>query len=161
EQVIDEDHVYCAIFTTNHGRMVAELYPKIAPQNVNSFVFLAENNFYDNITWHRVITGFMAQSGDPTGTGTGDPGYSNIPLEVNREYKYDREGRIGMARTSDPNSAGSQFSITFVPTPFLDNGYTIIGQVVEGLDVLHEIKIRNVDENPRLPEGDPLVSVRI
>jgi peptidylprolyl isomerase len=159
--VIDVSHVYCAIFTTNNGRMVAELFPKIAPKNVNNFIFLAKNGFYDNITWHRVIEGFIAQSGDPTGTGAGDPGYSNIPLEVDPNLNYDREGRIGIARTLDPNSAGSQFFITFAAYPSLNQQYTIIGQVVEGLSVLHQIKIRNVDQNPNLGKGDPLLSVRI
>jgi peptidylprolyl isomerase len=141
--------------------MVAELFPKIAPKNVNNFVFLAQNNFYDNLTWHRVIEKFVAQSGDPTGTGSGGPGYSNIPLEVVEGVNYDREGRLAIARSADRNSAGSQFFITLAPTPFLNSGYTIIGQLVEGLSVLHQIKIRSSDTNPNLPKGDPLVSVRI
>jgi len=161
DNVIDVTHVYCAIFTTNNGRIVVELFPKIAPKNVNNFVFLAKHGFYENITWHRVISGFMAQSGDPTGTGAGGPGYDNIPLEVVNGVVYDREGRLGVARTSDPNSAGSQFFITLAPSPNLNGGYTIMGQVVEGLTVLHQITIRNVDQNPNLPKGDPLVSVRI
>jgi cyclophilin family peptidyl-prolyl cis-trans isomerase len=166
ENVIDPTHTYCAIFTTANGRIVAELYPKVAPKNVNSFVFLAQKGFYDGVTWHRVIQNFMAQTGDPTGTGAGGPGYNNLPLEVSPDLKYDREGRIGMARTGDPNSAGSQIFITFAPQPGLDPGangpgYTIIGQVVEGLNVLHQIKIRNVDQNPNLPPGENLISVRV
>lgn len=166
DNVIDPTHTYCAIFTTPNGRIVAELYPKIAPKNVNSFVFLAQKGFYDGVTWHRVIQGFMAQTGDPTGSGAGGPGYNNLPLEVSPDLKYDREGRIGMARTGDPNSAGSQIFITFAPQPGLDPGangpgYTIIGQVVEGLNVLHQVKIRNVDQNPNLPPGEKLISVRV
>jgi peptidylprolyl isomerase len=160
ENVIDVNHTYCAIFTTNNGRIVAELFPKIAPKNVNNFVFLAKNGFYENITWHRVLADFMAQTGDPTGTGAGGPGYGNIPLEVVPGVNYDREGRIGIARTGDPNSAGSQFFITFAPYSSLSQQYTIIGQVVEGLTVLHQIKLRN-PEDPKAPKGDPLVSVRI
>src|SRR5579859_5305606 len=165
-QVIDATHTYCAIFTTTNGTIIAELFPKIAPQNVNNFVFLAKQGYYENITWHRVIQGFMAQSGDPTGTGAGGPGYGNIPLEMNPAVTYDRPGRLGVARTNDPNSAGSQFFITFAPQSALDPGpngpgYTIMGQVVEGLNVVHQIKIRNVDQNPNLPKGDTLISVRI
>src|SRR5258708_3168000 len=87
ENVIDPTHMYCAIFTTPNGRIVAELYPKIAPKNVNSFVFLAQKGFYDGVSWHRVIQGFMAQTGDPTGTGGGGPGYNNLPLEIKPDPK--------------------------------------------------------------------------
>src|SRR5258708_37813498 len=107
----------------------------------------------------------MAESGDPKGTGGGSPGYQ-VPLETVPGLLYDREGRVGAARTDQPDTAGSQFFITFGPAANLDPspaspGYTILGQVVEGLNVLHQIKIRNVDENANLPKGDPLVSVRI
>ncbi|MEP7290101.1 MAG: peptidylprolyl isomerase [Chloroflexota bacterium] len=166
EVVTFGNKLYCAILTTKNGRIVAELFPKIAPKNVNNFVFLAKQGYYENITFHRVIAGFMAQSGDPTGTGGGGPGYDNIPLETNPAIKYDREGRVGVARTSDPNSAGSQFFITFVPQPNLDaqpgsDGYTIIGQVVEGMNTVRQIAIRDVDKTPNLPTGDALISVRI
>jgi peptidylprolyl isomerase len=160
ENVVDPSHVYCAIFTTNNGRIVAQLFPRLAPKNVNNFVFLAKNGFYENITWHRVLANFMAQSGDPTGTGAGGPGYDNIPLEAVNGLNYDREGRIGVARTGDPNSAGSQFFITFAAYPSLSQQYTIIGQVVEGLTVLHQIKLRDPEQSPTF-KGDPLVSVRI
>ncbi len=160
QQVVDNTHIYCAIFTTTHGRIVAQLYPTYAPQNVNNFVFLAQQGFYDNITFHRVLQDFMAQSGDPTGTGTGGPGYGNIPLEPNPALNYDREGVIGVARTNAPNSAGSQFFITFGPYPSLNQLYTIIGHVVEGMDVVKQIKLRDPDTNPNFP-GDTLVSVRI
>src|SRR5689334_3291889 len=160
DNVIDVTHVYCAIFTTNNGRIVAELFPKLAPKNVNNFVFLAKNGYYENITWHRVLQDFMAQSGDPTGTGAGGPGYDNIPLEVVPGLNYDREGRVGVARTTDPNSAGSQFFITFAAYPSLSQQYTIMGQVVEGLTVLHQIKLRNPDDK-NAPKGDALLSVRI
>lgn len=164
ETVVDVNKSYCAILTTDKGRIVAELYPKAAPQNVNSFVFLAQQGFYDGVTWHRVLAGFVAQTGDPTGTGTGGPGY-NTPLEVVPNLKYDREGVIGVARAQSPNSAGSQFFITFAPLPSLDPsaqsaGYTIIGQVVEGLNVAKAIRLRDPQDNPNYV-GDPLISVRI
>ena len=159
KQVIDPTHTYCAFLTTAHGVIVIELFAKSAPKHVNSFVFLANQGYFDGITWHRVIPGFMAQTGDPTGTGSGGPGYS-IPLEINPALHYDKPGVLGMARTSDPNSAGSQFFITFAPQPSLDSQYTIFGQVVRGMSVLQQIATRNVDQNPNLPPGDTLISVR-
>lgn len=166
EQVIDSTRTYCAILTTDKGRIVAELYAKAAPKHVNSFVFLARQGYYDGVTWHRVLPDFMAQTGDPTGTGMGGPGYQ-LPLEVNPTLKFDREGVFGMARTADPNSAGSQFFITFQAAPHLDPnpaqgsaGYTIFGQVVEGMNVLRSIRLRDPQANPAYL-GDPLVSVRI
>lgn len=160
-QTIDPTHTYCAFLTTTHGVIVVELNAKSAPKHVNSFVFLAGQGYFDGITWHRVIPGFMAQTGDPTGSGSGGPGYT-IPLEIDPALKYDRPGVLGMARTSDPNSAGSQFFITFGPTPSLDSGYTIFGRVVRGMSVLQQVAIRNVDQNPNvtLPTGDTLISVR-
>ncbi len=169
-QVVNADSQYCAIMTTEKGRIVAELYPQIAPKNVNSFVFLAQQGYYDNITWHRVLPGFVAQTGDPTGNppGTGSPGYT-VPLEINPNLKYDREGRIGMARTNDPNSAGSQFFIAYGPIPSLDPhskempdnaGYTIIGQVVEGMSTVRSITALDPQSNPN-GKGDKLVSVRV
>jgi peptidylprolyl isomerase len=163
EQVIDNSHTYCAILTTEHGRFIIQLFPKDAPQNVNNFVFLAAKGFYDNVPFHRVISGFMAQTGDPTGTGAGNPGYNNIPLEVSGPLKYDKPGVVGVARSQAPNSAGSQFFITFGPVPQLDGGYTIIGQVVSGMDVVNQIKIRDVDSDPNAGSIVPekLLSARI
>ncbi|MCC7449028.1 MAG: peptidylprolyl isomerase [Anaerolineae bacterium] len=168
DEVINPDNQYCAILTTAKGRIVIELYPQSAPKNVNSFVFLAQKGYYDNITWHRVIPKFVAQTGDPTGKGTGSPGYT-VPLEIDPDLTYDREGRVGAARAQDPDSAGSQFFITYAPLPSLDphskelpdsDGYTIFGQVVEGMDVVRGIKAFEVDKNPS-GKGDKLVSVRI
>ncbi len=163
EQVIENSHTYCAIFVVEHGRFVIQLYPQNAPKNVNNFVFLASKGFYDGVVFHRVISGFMAQTGDPTGTGGGGPGYDNIPLEATGPMKYDKPGVVGVARTNAPNSAGSQFFITFGPTPFLDNQYTIIGEVVTGMDVVNQIKIRDVDSDPNAGKITPekLISVRV
>ncbi len=163
DQVIDNTHTYCAILTTEHGRFIIQLYPQYAPKNVNNFVFLASKGFYDGVPFHRVIAGFMAQTGDPTGTGAGGPGYDNIPLEVNSPLKYDKPGVVGVARTSAPNSAGSQFFITFGPTPNLDGGYTIIGNVVSGMDIVNQIKIRDLDSDPNAQSIIPekLFSVRV
>ncbi|MCC7206013.1 MAG: peptidylprolyl isomerase [Anaerolineae bacterium] len=165
EQVIDPTHVYCAILTSESGRIVAQLYPEIAPQHVNSFVFLARNGYFDGLTWHRVLPDFVAQTGDPTGAGSGGPGYV-LPLEVSARATYDRDGVLGMARTNDPNSAGSQFFITFGPQPALNPsqagpGYTIFGQVVEGMDAARAIRPRDPSVNPDAPAGETLISVRI
>jgi peptidylprolyl isomerase len=164
EQVLQTGHTYCAILTTEKGRIVIQLYPEVAPKHVNSFIFLANQGFYDGISWHRVLADFMAQTGDPTGTGMGGPGYT-IPLETSPLVKYDREGVLGMARTNVPDSAGSQFFITFGPQPGLNPGtngpgYTIFGQVVEGMNVVRQIALRDPDQAPTTP-GDKLVSVRI
>ncbi|MCC6893095.1 MAG: peptidylprolyl isomerase [Anaerolineae bacterium] len=163
EQVIENSHTYCAIVTTEHGRFIIQLNPVNAPQNVNNFVFLASKGFYDGIGFHRVIPGFMAQTGDPTGTGGGGPGYNNIPLEATGPMKYDKPGVVGVARTNQPNSAGSQFFITFDNASFLDNGYTILGEVVEGMDVVNQIKVRDTDSDPNANSIVPerLISIRI
>lgn len=156
--------IYCAILSTKDGQIVIQLYPEVAPLHVNSFVFLAREGFYNGITWHRVITDFVAQTGDPSGTGSGGPGYE-IPLEVNPVVRYDQEGVLGMARTNDPNSAGSQFFITYAALPNLDAssisaGYTIFGQVVEGMDVTRKITPRD-PSGAVSGEGDTLISVVI
>jgi peptidyl-prolyl cis-trans isomerase B (cyclophilin B) len=133
---IDPNKKYMATIDTDAGTMVAELYPKIAPKTVNSFVFLAKEGFYDGLIFHRVIPGFMIQGGDPTGTGMGGPGYS-VPAEFN-ETKHDR-GILSMARSSDPNSAGSQFFVMHARSPHLDGSYTAFGKVTEGLETIDKI----------------------
>ncbi|MBO9309807.1 MAG: peptidylprolyl isomerase [Chloroflexi bacterium] len=163
DQKLDTNKTYCAILTTEKGRIVAQLYPEIAPRHVNSFIFLARQGFYDGTTFHRVIPGFVAQGGDPTGRGDGGPGY-RLPLEVSPLVSYDRVGVLGMARTNDPDSAGSQFFITYAPLPSLNPsaqnaGYTIFGQVVEGIDVVKRLTPRK--PSPNAPPGDRLISVRI
>jgi cyclophilin family peptidyl-prolyl cis-trans isomerase len=122
------------------GDIKLELYPKDAPVTVNNFVFLAEEHFYDGVTFHRVIPGFVAQAGDPTGTGSGGPGYT-IKDEVNPRKFLD--GTLGMAKTAAPNSGGSQWFIDYAPQPNLDGGYTAFGQVVSGRDVLDKIAPRD------------------
>ncbi len=138
------------------GEIVLDLFAEAAPETVNSFIFLAREGFYDGVTFHRVIPGFMAQGGDPTGTGTGGPGYT-LPDEVNA-HRHER-GVIAMARTSAPHSAGSQFYLTLAPTPHLDGGYTVFGRVQEGLDVLDAIRPR--DPRPGAPAGDAIRTITI
>jgi peptidylprolyl isomerase len=121
------------------GRVVIELRPDLAPKHVERVKMLAREGFYDNTPFHRVIEGFMAQGGDPTGTGTSGSKYGNLPAEFSRTAKFVR-GTVGAARTGDPNSANSQFYIMFAPAPHLDGQYTIWGQVTEGMEHIDQIK---------------------
>jgi len=142
-----------AIFQTNMGTVVCKLYDTMAPQTVENFVGLAEGTkefidsktgqkakrrYYDGTLFHRVIANFMIQGGDPTATGRGGPGY-NIPDEIKASLKFDRPGRLAMANTGQRNTGGSQFFITHGPRSYLDGGYTIFGQVVEGQEVVNGI----------------------
>ena len=121
------------------GRVVIQLRPDIAPTHVQQIKTLVRRGFYDDTPFHRVIEGFMAQGGDPTGTGSGGSDLDNIPAEFSSEAKFER-GTCGMARTSDPNSANSQFFIMFESAPHLDGQYTIWGHVVEGMEFVDAIK---------------------
>jgi peptidylprolyl isomerase len=119
------------------GRVVIELRPDLAPKHVARIKELARAGFYDGIVFHRVIPGFMAQTGDPTGTGRGGSDKPNLPAEFSNEQFV--RGTVGMARTSDPNSANSQFFIDFVETPHLNGQYTVWGQVVEGMEYVDQL----------------------
>jgi cyclophilin family peptidyl-prolyl cis-trans isomerase len=138
--------------------LTLELFADKAPLAVNSFVFLARQGWFDNITFHRVIPGFMAQTGDPTGTGYGGPGYA-FDLELS-DLKFDQPGVLGMAN-SGPNSNGSQFFVTYAAAPHLDGGFTIFGKLISGMDVLEQLTPRNPAESGDLPPGDRLLSVEI
>src|SRR5262245_16163649 len=138
---IDPNQHYDAVFHTQRGDFTVELFAGQAPITVNNFVFLAREGFYNNTTFHRVIEGFMAQGGDPTGTGSGGPGYQ-FQDEFDASLTFDRAGLLAMANAG-PGTNGSQFFITFVPTPHLDNLHTIFGEVVEGAEVLDTITRRD------------------
>lgn len=153
---IDQDKQYFATIKTEVGDIKLELYPKDAPRHVNSFVFLAREGFYDGVTFHRVIPGFVAQAGDPTGTGSGGPGY-NIPDEVNARTFED--GTLGMAKTAAPDSAGSQWFITYAPQPNLNGSYTVFGQLIEGRDVLDKIAPR--DPSVAASPGTKIITIEI
>ncbi len=129
------------------GEIIIDFYPADAPKTVENFVTLAKKGFYDGLTFHRVEPGFVAQGGDPKGDGMGGPGYT-IKAEFNPQ-KHVR-GTVAMARTQDPDSAGSQFYICFKPAPFLDGQYTVFGIVTKGMDVVDKIKV-----------GDKMKSVKI
>jgi cyclophilin family peptidyl-prolyl cis-trans isomerase len=141
EMQIDTKKKYKAHMETDKGTMVIELFADKAPKTVNNFVFLAREGFYDDVMFHRVIPNFMAQGGDPTGSGRGGPGYK-FEDEFNASLRHDKQGILSMANAG-PNTNGSQFFITHGPTPHLDNRHAVFGQVVEGLDVLMSIPARD------------------
>lgn len=155
---IDPNVTYLAtVKMENGGEFVIELYADKAPVTVNNFVFLARDGYFDGTTFHRVLEGFMAQGGDPTGTGTGGPGYQFA--NEDSDLTFDKEGVVAMANAGRDTN-GSQFFITFGPTPQLNGGYTIFGQVIEGMDVVRNITRRDPTKNPDF-EGDKIVSITI
>ena len=148
----------------NGGKMVAELYPEVAPNTVNNFISLVQSGFYNGLIFHRVIPGFMIQGGCPNGNGMGGPGYT-IKGEfsgngVKNDLKHDR-GVLSMARAMHPNSAGSQFFIMHEDAPHLDGGYAAFGHVVAGMDVVDRIAEVDTDYNDRPLEPVVMESVRV
>jgi peptidylprolyl isomerase len=141
------------------GRVVIKLRPDIAPKHVERIKTLCAEGFYDNTPFHRVIEGFMAQGGDPTGTGTGGSSHPDLPAEFTRSAKFVR-GAVGAARTGNPNSANSQFFIMFAPAPSLDGQYTIWGQVVSGMDVVDKIK-RGAGGSGTVTNPDKILRMRL
>jgi cyclophilin family peptidyl-prolyl cis-trans isomerase len=158
-QEIDPHREYIATLVTERGEIVIQLFADKAPLAVNNFVFLARQGWYEDVTFHRVIPGFVAQSGDPSGTGTGSPGYI-FQNEIDPNLKFDRPGLVGMANAG-PDTNGSQFFITYGPAPHLDGNFTIFGQVLSGMDVLAELTPREPQPGLRLPPGDRLIRVII
>jgi cyclophilin family peptidyl-prolyl cis-trans isomerase len=154
---LDTAKAYRARFKTERGEIVAELYAAQAPLTVENFVNLARAGFYDGTTFHRVIPGFMAQGGDPTGTGRGGPGYQ-FGDEFSPELRHDGPGVLSMANAG-PGTNGSQFFLTFDATPHLNDKHSVFGRVVEGLDVLRSLRERDPgrDSNP----GDRIDTIEI
>ncbi len=147
-----------------YGIIKAELYPEIAPNTVNNFIYLANSGFYDNLTFHRVIKDFMIQGGDPNGNGTGGPGYS-IEGEftsngIANSLKH-TEGVLSMARAQDPNSAGSQFFIMTKAASHLDGDYAAFGKVISGMDVVHEIENVKTGSNDKPKEDIVIKSINV
>ena len=156
--IIDPNIQYFAtVKLAKGGQFVIQLFADKAPLTVNNFVFLAREGFYNGTTFHRVIEGFMAQGGDPTGSGAGGPGYQ-FADEPN-DLVFDRPGLVAMANAG-PDTNGSQFFITYAPTPWLNGKHTIFGEVVEGMDVVEGLTRRNPDNNPAF-EGDAIESITI
>ena len=158
EMQIDSTKKYTAtIELQKGGEIVIELFADKVPNTVNNFVFLARDGFYDGVTFHRVIPDFMAQTGDPTGTGMGGPGY-RFEDEFDSSLTHDSKGILSMANAG-PNTNGSQFFITFGPTQFLDQRHAVFGKVVEGMDVLDGISVR--DPGTATSPGDVMTTIKI
>lgn len=148
---IDPNKKFTATFDTSKGKIVADLFPKEAPNTVNNFVFLAREGFYNGTKFHRVIADFMVQGGDPTATGSGGPGYKFADEVKNNPHKH-KVGSLSMANAG-PNTNGSQFFITHVVTDWLDGKHTVFGQVKEGQDVVNKIQQNDALKSVTISEG--------
>jgi cyclophilin family peptidyl-prolyl cis-trans isomerase len=156
---VDPKKQYIATLHTEKGDIVIQLFADKAPLAVNSFIFLARQGWFDGVTFHRVIPGFVAQAGDPSGTGNGNPGYF-FKNEIS-DLKFDKPGMVGMAN-SGADTNGSQFFITYAAAVHLDGGYTIFGQVLSGLDVAEKLTPRDPSQGTSLlPPGDKILGVDI
>jgi cyclophilin family peptidyl-prolyl cis-trans isomerase/protein-disulfide isomerase len=156
---VDRTKQYLATLHTEKGDVVIQLFPDKAPITVNSFIYLAQNGWYDNITFHRVVADMYAQTGDPSGTGKGNPGYYII-TEILPTLTFDRPGMVAMVN-SGPDTSGSQFFITTASIPQFNGQYTIFGQVLSGMDVVKALTPRNAQPGVEVPPGDKLLSVTI
>ena len=141
EMALKPGYDYHAVFVTGRGTVRVRLFAEEVPETVNNFVSLARDGYFDGTTFHRVIKDFMVQGGDPTGTGAGGPGYQ-IQDEFHPELRHDKPGVLSMANAG-PNTGGSQFFITHVATPWLDDRHAVFGEVVEGMDVVNSIRERD------------------
>jgi peptidylprolyl isomerase len=155
----DDDKDNTLVLATKHGKVVIRLRPDLAPKTVAQIKSLTKRKFYDGIVFHRVIPDFMAQTGDPTGTGSGGSDLPDIPAEFTSTHF--KRGTVGMARSSDPNSANSQFFICLGDASFLDNKYTVFGEVVSGMDAVDKIKAGTADNNGAVDNPDKIVTLRL
>ena len=160
----DTTNPVVAMYIENYGSVVIELYPEIAPNTVSNFISLIKTGFYDNNTFHRLIPGFVLQGGDPTGTGTGGPGYTIkgefAANDFENNLKHEK-GVLSMARTMQPNSAGSQFFIMHQRAPHLDGEYAAFGRVIEGLDVVDKIASVRVNRMDKPLEDQRIKSMTV
>lgn len=164
QEIVAEDQPIVTITMEDGSEIKIELYPEIAPNTVNNFIFLIEEDYYDGVIFHRVIPGFMIQGGDPRGDGTGGPGYS-IQGEfasngIPNTLKHER-GVISMARTNDPDSAGSQFFIMHQDAPHLDGDYAAFGKVIEGMEVVDGIASVKTDAQDKPEENQTMKKVTV
>lgn len=150
---------YTATLHTSKGDIIIQLYADQAPLAVNSFIFLTRHGWFDGVIFHRVLPGFVAQAGDPSGSGMGGPGYA-FDNEISPGLKFDKPGVVGMANAG-AGSNGSQFFITYAPAEQLDGDYTIFGQVISGMDVAQKLTPRNPEQGGDLPPGDVINSITI
>ena len=144
---------------TKDGRITILLRPDLAPKHVAQIETLTKKGFYNGLVFHRVIDGFMAQTGDPTGTGTGKSDLPDIPAEFSGESF--KRGTVGMARSQDPDSANSQFFICFADASFLNHKYTVVGQVISGMDVVDKIKKGSKEDNGAVTAPDKIIKMQI
>jgi len=140
EEIMSQNNNRTAVIETDKGTIKFMLHEDLAPITTANFIELAQRNFYDGLKFHRVEPTFVIQGGCPHGTGTGGSG-KRIPLEVSPNLKHGEAGAVAMARSTDPNSASSQFYITLSPTPFLDGNYAVFGRVTEGMEVVRQIRV--------------------
>lgn len=146
------------VLETTKGDVTIRLRPDLAPRHVERISQLVREKFYDGVPFHRVIAGFMAQTGDPTGTGEGGSKYPDLKAEFSQESF--KRGTVGMARTQDPNTANSQFFICFAPAPWLDGQYTIVGEVVSGMDAVDKLK-KGASGSGQTTDPDKVKAVRL
>ena len=156
---VSEKNKYTATLHTEKGDVILALYPDVAPVTVNNFIFLAENDYYDNTPFYAVIEGFVAQAGDPSGTGWGTPGFF-YDLETSPELTFERPYMLAMGN-SGPGASNSLFFITFSPLNHLNGQHTIFGEVLDGVEVLKALTIRDPETDPLAPMGDLLLDVTI
>lgn len=159
-----EDLPVATIKIKNFGEIKAELYPQIAPNTVNNFIALANSGFYDGLTFHRIIKDFMIQGGDPEGTGMGGPGYSIKGEFTNNNFVNNlshTKGVLSMARSQDPNSAGSQFFIVTKDSLFLDNDYAAFGKVISGMELLSKLESVKTSDNDKPIEDVVIESITV
>jgi peptidylprolyl isomerase len=155
-QAVDKSNI--VYMELKSGRVTIELRPDLAPKHVARFKKLIKEHFYDGLLFHRVITGFMAQTGDPTGTGTGGSSYPDLPAEFS-DAPFKR-GTLGAARTADPNSANSQFFICFEEAPHLNGQYTVFGQVIDGMENVDKIK-KGEGQSGMVTDPDKIISMKL
>ena len=156
---VNSNKQYIATLHTEKGDVTLQLFADKAPVTVNSFIFLAQNGWYDNITFHRVIPKLYAQTGDPSGTGRGNPGYYLI-TEILPSLTFSSPGMVAMVN-SGPDTSGGQFFITYAPTSQFDGKYTIFGQVLKGMDVLQKLTPRDAQPGSSTKPGDKLIQITI
>ncbi|HSV86810.1 MAG TPA: peptidylprolyl isomerase [Levilinea sp.] len=159
EMAVDPESEYIATIETEKGDIVVELFARETPFTVNNFIFLAREGWYDGVSFHRVLPGFVAQAGDPSGTGYGGPGYA-FSNEVTPELRFDQAGLLAMANAG-PDANGSQFFLTYAPQPDLDGRFTIFGRVISGMAVLEALQPRDPQQGGNLPAGTLIKTITI
>jgi cyclophilin family peptidyl-prolyl cis-trans isomerase/protein-disulfide isomerase len=157
---VDPNKQYTATIKTSKGDILLQLYSDKAPMTVNNFIYLVNQGWFNGVPFHRVLPGFVAQTGDPSGTGMGGPGFQ-YGLETSPDLKFDKAGMVGMAHSQDVNSNGSQFFITFAPAPNLDGQFTLFGQVTQGMDVVQKLTPRDPSQDTTLAAPDTIIGITI